>query len=401
MISTFAALKYRNYRLWFSGQLVSLVGTWMQSTALGFLVFELTKSPAQLGYVAFAAGLPSWLFMLYAGVIADRIPRRTLLIVTQSFMALLAALLSILTLSNLIEPWHIILLSFASGIPAAFDAPARQSFAVELVEKEDLTNAIALNSMLFNSSMIIGPALGGIVYALWGPGWCFALNSLSFLFIIVNLILMNTRKESVERKGTSAIAEIMEGFRYIYAEKLILIIMIIIIFLTIFGMSFMTLIPAWVVKVLSGDSRTAGFLQSARGIGAVGVALFIATLGRFSYRGKLLSIGTIVLPLLLFLFAFIHSIPLSLIVMFFIGAALILVMNLANAIVQTLVDDHLRGRVMSVYTLTFFGFMPVGGLLVGFLAEHFGETETVMMCSTVMLVVAIVIQLFAPKLRKQ
>jgi MFS family permease len=177
---TFAALQHRNYRLWFVGQLVSMVGTWMQSTAQGYLVFELTRSPAYLGYVGFAAGVPSWLFMLYGGVVADRMSRRNLLLITQTVMMILAFGLAGLTFSGLIQPWHLILLAFGLGVANAFDAPARQAFVLEMVSREDLTNAIALNSTMFNLATVIGPAVAGVAYAILGPAWCFTLNGLSF-----------------------------------------------------------------------------------------------------------------------------------------------------------------------------------------------------------------------------
>jgi MFS family permease len=190
---TFAALKHSNYRLWFQGQLVSLFGTWMQTTAQGFLVFELTHSPEYLGYVGFAAGIPTWLFTLYGGVIADRVPRRTLLTVTQTSMMVLAFILAGLVFSHLVQPWHILALAFLLGVANSFDAPARQAFVGEMVAREDLTNAIALNATMFHMATAVGPAVAGFTYALFGPGWCFTLNGLSFIAVIAALRIVLNR----------------------------------------------------------------------------------------------------------------------------------------------------------------------------------------------------------------
>ena len=187
---TFAALKYPNYRLWFAGQLASLVGTWMQSTAQGFLIFQLTDSPAYLGLVEFVSDIPSWVFMLYGGVIADRMPRRTLLVITQTAMLVLAFILAALTFAGLVQPWQIVLLAFLLGVAHAFDTPARQAFVLEMIEREDLGNAIALNATMFQSAVVVGPAVAGITYALLGPAWCFTINGISFIAVIVALLKM-------------------------------------------------------------------------------------------------------------------------------------------------------------------------------------------------------------------
>jgi MFS family permease len=197
---TFAALQYPNYRLWFIGQMISLVGTWMQGTAQGYLVYELTRSPAYLGYVGFAAGVPSWLFMLYGGVIADRMSRRTLLVITQTCMMLLAFLLAGLTFTGRVQPWHIIVLAFLLGTANAFDAPARQAFVLEMVDRQHLTNAIALNSTMFNLGTAIGPAMAGITYSLFGPAWCFTINAFSFLAVIAALLLMKLKPVEQEKR---------------------------------------------------------------------------------------------------------------------------------------------------------------------------------------------------------
>ncbi len=396
---TFAALKYRNYRLWFIGQLTSLFGTWMQATALGYLVFELTHSSEYLGYVAFTSGLPSWLFMLYAGVIADRLPRRLLLLITQSVMMVLALVLSVLTFADWIHPWHILVLAFGGGVANAFDAPARQSFVLEMVTREDLTNAIALNSSMFNAALALGPALGGVTYSLFGPGWCFVLNALSFVAVIVALLLMDIPTQPPPQNRRSAISELHDGLRHALGQPIIRTLIGLVALTSLFGVSYMTLIPAWSVKILGGDATTNGLLNSARGIGALLGALLIASLGRFHFRGKLLMIGMISFPITLVIFSFVRWEAFALLVMVFSGISLILIFNLANSLVQLQAADEMRGRVMGVYSLTFFGFLPVGGLLMGAVAERIGEPDTLLAGSLVLLAFALLILWSQPRLR--
>jgi MFS family permease len=396
---TFAALKYPNYRLWFFGQLISLFGSWMQMTAQGYLVFELTDSAAYLGYVSFAWGLPSWLLMLYAGVIADRVPRRTLLVLTQTSMMLLAFVLAVLTFSGLVQPWQILVLSVGSGIANAFDAPARQAFVLEMVDREDLINAIALNSTMFNTGTAIGPAIAGIIYALAGPGWCFLINAVTYIAIIVALLMMRLRPQVRPARRASMRADLGEGLRYVAGHPLIRALIGLIAVTTLFGYSFSTLVPAWAVRTLGGDSTTNGLLQSARGVGALAGALTIASLGRFRFRGRLLALGSVAFPSALLAFAGARWLPLSLLLLVGVGSAVIMVYNLANSLVQTLCTDELRGRVMSVYSLMFMGLMPLGGLWAGAMADRIGEPLTVVLGASVTLGAAGLAWAFMPRLR--
>lgn len=399
MRNAFTALRYPNYRLWFWGQMISLFGTWMQMTAQGFLVYELTRSPAYLGIVGFASGLPAWLFMLFAGVVADRVPRRGLMMVTQSAMMILAFVLSGLTFLHLVQPWHIIILTFLLGTANAFDAPARLAFVSELVDREDMTNAIAMNGTIFNAGAAVGPAAAGITYALAGPAWCFALNGLSFIAVIVALFLMKLKPFVPKASGGSRLAELKEGDLYALSQPVIRAILILAASIQSFAVSLVTLFPAWSVRMLHGDAATNGMLQSARGIGALAGALGIAALGRFRYKGKLLTFGTFAFPLFMFLFAFVRWLPLSLVLLVGIGGAFILVLNLANATVQSTVPDALRGRVMSVYSLVFFGFMPLGALMMGTIAEHTGEPTAIVTGAAVSTMVAVGLWRFVPALR--
>ena len=400
LIQTFSALKYPNYRLWFVGQLISLFGTWMQITAQSFLVFELTHSPAYLGYVSFAFGLPSWIFMLYGGVIADRVPRRTLLIIAQFSMMIMAFVLAIVTFAGLVQPWHIVVFVLGLGFANAFDAPARQAFVIDLVEREDITNAVALNSTIFNLSSVVGPAIAGVVYALFGPACCFALNGLSFISVIVALLLMKVTPRHTSHQMASALSSLKEGIRYVWINPVIRTLICLVAATAMFGFAYITLIPAWAVTILGGDATTNGLLHSARGAGAVLSALLIASLGQFTFKGKLLTAGTFLLPVLLVVFAFVRWLPLSLFVMLCMGVALLLIMNLSNVLLQTVVSDNLRGRVMSIYSLTHFGFMPIGGLFAGGIAEYAGEPLTVIICGLVCFASSVILWIYRPMIRK-
>ena len=395
------ALKYPNYRLWFWSQIISLFGTWMESTALGFLIFDLTKSPAYLGLVGFATGVPTWLFMLYAGVIADRMSRRTLLMITQTAMMVLAFVLAALTFLHWVQPWHVLVLAFLLGTANAFEAPARQSFVLEMVAVEDMTNAIALNSAMFNTAMAVGPMAGGLVYAFFGPAWCFVVNGLSFVAVLVALKRMKLEPSAPATGRNSAWADLKEGLTYVSGHPLIRTIIGLIGIVALFGISFVTLFPAWAVDILHGDAKTNGYLQSARGLGALAAALLIASLGRFRFRGKLLTVGTFALPVTAALFALSRGTPLALLLIFANGLALILIFNLANALVQTHAPNALRGRIMSVYTLVFFGLMPLGALGVGVTAERFGQTFAVLIGAGVMLGGATALAVLMPYLRRQ
>lgn len=396
---TFVSLKYPNYRLWFIGQLVSLVGTWTQSTAQGYLIYQLTKSPAFLGYVSFASGLPSWIFTLYAGAIADRVPRRSLMVITQSAMLVLAFILAILAFTNLVQWWQILILAFLLGICNAFDAPARQSFVLEMVEREDMTNAIAMNATMFNSAVVIGPAIGGLIYAWVGPGWCFSINGISFLAVIIALLLMKLKPFIPSSSKTNAWSDVKEGLKYVFTHPALRMLISNVFVITLFGMGIATLIPAWAVEVLGGDASTNGFLLAARGFGSLIGSLTIASLGRFKFRGKLWTIGSIMMPILMVIFAYMHWLPLSLLAMAGVGLTFMVIVNLSNSMVQTIIPDELRGRVMGIYTLIFFGAMPLGSLVSGWVADRIGEPLTVIISAVILFVFALYLLWRIPSMR--
>jgi MFS family permease len=397
---TFAALRHRNYRLWFQGQLVSMVGTWMQITAQGFLVFQLTHSTAYLGYVGFASGVPSLLFMLFGGVIADRVARRKLLVMTQSTMMVLAFILAGLSFAQLVQPWHIILLALALGTANAFDAPAAQAFVLELVERQDLTNAIALNATLFNLATVVGPTVAGLTYAAVGPAWCFTLNGLSFIAMIVALLRMRLPVHTVPSRTQTALAQLHEGVRYTLAQPLLRTLIAVPAVAALFGTAYATLLPAWAVEVLGGDAATNGLLQSARGAGSLLGALMIAAVGYAGWRGRWLTIGTFVYPLVLLLFAAVRTVPLSVAVLIGVGWGGMLLFNMANTLVQSHVSDELRGRVMSIYSLTFFGGMPLGALWSGALGHVIGAPLTIVVGALIVLGFAVLLWVRMPQVRQ-
>jgi len=398
---TFAALKHYNYRLWFGGQVVSLVGTWMQSTAQGYLIYQITGSPFYLGLVGFVGGAPSLLFTLFGGVIADRLPRRTLLVITQTSMMILAFILAVLTFTHIVLPWHILVLAFLLGVANAFDAPARTAFVLELVSRADMTNAIALNASMFNIATVVGPAAAGLTYAAIGPAWCFTLNGLSFIAVIVALLLMRIKLEAKPARRTAALEELGEGIRYVLKNRVILSLIGSVGMVSIFGIGMMNLLPAWATVVLHGGVTTNGWLVSARGLGSMISALMLAYWGLRKLRGRLWMVGAFVMPVLLFCFAWVRFLPLSLLALLGVGWGFIMVTNNSQAIVQSLVPDALRGRVMGVYTLVFFGSMPVGALLAGSVAGKIGEPLTVMVGALLLLVSAIAAWIFLPDIRRQ
>lgn len=388
---TFAALQHPNYRLWFQGQIVSLFGTWMQATAEGFLVYELTHSPRYVGIVAFAAGVPMWVLTLYGGVIADRFPRRTLLIATQAAMMTLASILATLTFLKVVQPWHIVLLALLLGVANAFDAPARQAFVSELVPREDLTNAIALNATMFNTATAIGPAVAGVTYALFGPGWCFTLNALSFIAVIAALRRVNVEWRPPARHAGGIVAQFGEGIRYVVHQRQIRTVIGLVATTSLCAVSISTLIPAWAVAVLHGGAMTNGMLLGTRGAGSLAGALLVASRARAVGRGRPLMTGAIAYPLALFVFAFVHWLPASLVLLAGVGTGTVFVLNLGNAMVQTSTPDELRGRVMGAYTWIFFGVMPLGALWTGTIAERLGEPSAVTINAAVALLVALVV----------
>jgi MFS family permease len=351
--------------------------------------------------VGFVGGAPALLFTLFGGVVADRLPRRTLLIITQTSMMILAFILAALTFTHTVKPWHILILAFLLGVANAFDAPARTSFVLELVSRADMTNAIALNASMFNIATVVGPSVAGLTYAAIGPAWCFTLNGLSFIAVIVALLLMRIKLEVQPARQTKALAELKEGVRYVLKNRMVLSLISSVGIVSIFGIGMMNLLPAWATDVLHGDVTTNGWLVSARGLGSLISALMLAYWGTRKLRGRLWTVGAFVMPVMLFVFAWVRILPLSLVTLLGVGWGFIMVTNNSQAIVQSLVPDNLRGRVMGVYTLVFFGSMPIGALLAGTAAGKIGEPLTVMIGAALLLVTALAAWIFLPDIRRQ
>jgi MFS family permease len=399
LAQTFAAMRYRNYRLWFIGQLVSLVGTAMQSTAQGYLIYTLTGSVAYLGYVGFISGLPSLVLILYGGVIADRVHRRNLLIITQSAMMVLAFILAGLDFFNVVQPWHILALAFLLGIANAFDAPARQSFVLEMVNREDMTNAIALNGTMYNLGSIVGPAAAGLAYTLIGPAWCFTLNGISFIAVIIALAMMRITFNPPPFQRISVMTAIREGLGYVRTERLVATLSVTTFVMNVFGFGLIVLIPAWAVSVLKGNAATNGLLLSSRALGAVIGGLVIASIAGHGKRGRLWSTSSFLLPLVMVGFALTRWQPLSYFFLAGMGFFLISIMNTNNAMVQSRVPDELRGRVMGIYSLMFMGGGPIGSLLVGEVASWISEPTTALLCAGALVLFAVFILLRRPEVR--
>ncbi len=397
---TFAALRHPNYRLWFFGQLVSLVGTWMQITAQSFLVFELTHSTAYLGFVGFANGLPSWLFMLYGGVVADRVSRRRLLVVTQSAMLVLALVLAVLSFTELVRPWHVVVLALLLGTVNAFDAPAGQAFVFDLVDREDVTNAIALNSSQFNLATVVGPTVAGLTYAAFGPAWCFGLNGVSYLAVIAALLAMRLPNREPAAVASSAFTQLKQGVRYTLGNPILRSLVVIQGVTALVGMAYATLLPAWAVAVLGGDATTNGLLQSARGAGSLLGALMIAALAHIGRRGRWLTLGTFSFPILVLVFAAVRSLPLALVTLVGVGWSSLLLFNSANTLVQSHVADEMRGRVLAIFSLTFFGGMPLCALWAGPLADKIGPPLTLTVSAGILVIAAVLYWAVTPRVRR-
>lgn len=374
----FRAFQYRNYRLFFSGQFISLTGTWMQGIALAWLVYRLTNSAMLLGLVGFAGQLPSIFIAPVAGVMIDRWHKRKILIITQFFAMLQAFILTALVLTHNIQVWHIVFLSVFLGVINAFDMPARQSFVIDMVEKkEDLGNAIALNSSMFNGARLAGPSFAGILVASVGEGVCFLFNGVSYVFVIAALFAMKISETKKKIKKNPIFQELKEGFLYAFGFKPIKYILLLIMLISIMGMSYTVLMPIFAKEVLKGGPQTLGFLVGASGTGALIGALYLASRKSVIGLPKVIVTGASVFGAGLILFSFSRSYILSLLLMFITGFGMMIQMASSNTVLQTILDEDKRGRVMSFYTLSFIGTAPFGSLLAGFIASKIGAPNTI------------------------
>jgi MFS family permease len=368
---TFRALRHRNFRLFWYGQLISLVGTWMQSAAQWWLVHRITHEPIWLGIVGTATFLPVFLFTFLGGVVADRAPKRTMLVVTQVSAMVLALVLSALTFTHVVTVTHIIILAFLLGTVNAFDMPIRQSFVIELVGGEDLMNAIALNSSIFNAARVIGPAVAGLLIASTGEAVCFLLNGISFLPVIAGFLMMRL-PPAKQRVPRPILQELAEGFRFVWHTRRARMILQAVAVSSVFGMSFTVLLPVFADKILHAGARGYGFLMGAVGVGAVTGALRLA--GRTSTHGtaRLITVGMGVFGIALCAMALSTQYLLSLVILAVVGAAMITQLATTNTYLQRTTPNELRGRVLSIYSFVLVGLAPIGSFLAGALAQRLG-----------------------------
>jgi MFS family permease len=374
--TTLRALRHRNFQLFFGGQLLSLTGTWMQTTAQAWLVYRMTKSALLLGSVGFASQIPVFLVAPIGGITADRRNRQRLVIATQTASMILAGILAWLTISGRVQVWHIFVLAALLGVVNAFDIPGRQSFLVDMVGKEDLMNAIALNSSMFNGARVIGPAIAGILVARIGEGWCFAANAISYIAVIVGLLLMKVQSPPRASKQ-SPIEDIIEGFRWVNQTKVIRALLLLIGLVSLVGMPYTVLMPVFADQILHGGARELGILMGATGVGALFGALTLAAKTGVTGLGRWVTITCATLGISLFLFSFSTSFWLSAALLLPAGYSMMLQMACSNTLIQTMVPDQLRGRVMSLYSMMFMGMAPFGAFFGGALAHRIGAPITV------------------------
>jgi MFS family permease len=374
---TFAALKHPNYRLFFVGQLVSLIGSWMQSTAQGWLVYQLTGSKVLLGTVAAAGSLPMLLLSVWGGSLADRHPKRAVILFTQIGMMLLAFAFAALIWSGRIQPWHIVVLATLGGVAMAFDMPARQAFTVEMTSREDLMNAISLNSSIFNGARVVGPSVAGFLMAQVGMAWCFFLNGLSFIAVIAGLLMMRLPRFIPPADPHSTARHVLEGFAYVAGHRRVRRLLLFLSVAGVFGWSYSVLLPAYATDILHVGERGYGALLSANGLGALLGALTVATYGSRVQPRRLILGGLWVFSAALLLLAVVRWFPLVLACLAVGGWGMLLFFSTANTLVQTSVSDAMRGRVMGIWALVFGGMMPLGGLESGVLSQALGVPSAV------------------------
>ncbi len=373
------ALRSKNYRLFFAGQGVSLIGSWMTQIATVWLVYHLTNSAFMLGVVGFTSQIPNLLLTPFGGVLVDRFPGRRILVGTQVLAMLQSLTLAALALSGVIQLWHILVLSLLQGLINAVDAPARQVFVIDLVEKrEDLASAIAINSTMFNGARLIGPAIGGLLIAQVGEAYCFLVDGLSYIAVLWALLAMKLPPKTIVNTEGNPWQKIKAGWSYAFRSPPIRAILLLSALVSLMGMQYTALVPVVADKILQGNAQTLGFLMAASGIGALFGGIYLATRQTVVGLGKLIILGPAILGVGLIIFAFSRWLPLSQLAMGLIGLGTILQIAAGNTVLQTIVDDDKRGRVMGLYTMSFLGITPFGSLLGGALANQIGVTDTLL-----------------------
>jgi MFS family permease len=394
------ALRHRNYRLFFAGQGISLVGTWLTRVATSWLVYRLTGSALVLGVVGFAGQIPTFFLAPVAGVWVDRWNRHRTLVVTQVLAMVQSALLAALAWSRP-SVAGIVALSVFQALINAFDMPARQAFVVQMVEdRADLPNAIALNSSMVNAARLLGPSLAGILIALFGEGWCFAIDAASYLAVIASLLAMRIEPRAAAPRTTRATAEMVEGLRYVAGHLSIRAVLLLLAIVSLMGMPYTVLMPIEATAVLHGQAHTLGFLMAASGAGALAGALYLASRTSVLGLGRVIGVSAAMFGASLIGFALSHTLWLSLVLMVPTGMGMMVQMAASNTVVQMLVDEDKRGRVMSFFAMAFFGTVPFGSLLAGTLAQRIGAPRTIGLGGLVCLVGAALFFRALPELRR-
>jgi len=397
--ATLRALQYRNFQLFFSGQLISLIGTWMQNVAQAWLVYRMTGSSVLLGAVGFASQIPSFIFSPVAGIVADRNRRHRVVIATQTASMLLAFALAAVVLTGVVRIWHIFVLAILLGIVNAFDIPARQSFMVEMVGRNDLMNAIALNSSMFNASRVAGPAIAGILVASIGEGWCFFANAVSYIAVIVGLLLMKLPPHQKVKHEESPLAHVIEGFRWVIHNTPVHAILMLLGVVSLTAMPYSVLMPIFADRILHGGAKALGTLMGATGVGALIGALLLASRKTLKGLGSWVAISATGFGAFLIAFAYSRLYWLSIAILVPAGFALMIEMGSSNTLIQSMVPDRLRGRVMAVYSMMFMGMGPIGSLLAGAAADGIGAPGTVAAGGLICMAAAGVFAIFLPRFR--
>jgi MFS family permease len=393
------AFRHRNYQLFFGGQLISLTGTWMQSVAESWLVYRLTGSSALLGVTSFAALVPVFLFATVGGTVADRFNRHRIIIVTQTLSMILPLVLAALTLSGRVQVWQVFVLAGCLGVVNAFDIPARQAFVVDLVGRDDLPNAIALNSTMVNGARVVGPAVAGLLVAAVGEGWCFLINGLSYIAVITGLLLMKLPPRPPKQSRASAFQETIEGFRFVARTAPVRALLLLLGIVSFAGMPYSVLMPVFAESILHSGPKGMGVLMAASGAGSLGGA--IALLSRRGVRGlgSWVALSAAAFGVALMCFSLSRTFWLSALLLVPVGASLMVELAASNTLIQAMVPNALRGRVMAVYSMMFMGMAPFGALVAGWLAESAGAPATVAMGGIICIVAAAIFSMRLPVLR--
>lgn len=392
----FRSLRHRNYRLFFTGQIISLIGMWMQSVGQSWLVYDLTGSTVLLGLVSFSGQIPVFLLATIGGAYADRHGKRKILLITQTCAMILALILAGLTLTGAIRVWHLFILAPLLGIVNSFDIPTRQAFVVEMVGKDDLSNAIVLNSTMVNGARVIGPSIAGLMVAAIGEGWCFFANGISYIAVLVGILMMRGLQRRDSKSRGSAISNIVEGFRYVWDFKPVKYLLILLGIVSLIGMPYVVLMPIFADKILDAGPKGLGMLMGSTGIGAMLGALGLAARKGVNGLGRRVMLSAIGFGVGLICFSFSHTFILSAAMLVFVGFNMIGELASTNTLIQSMVPDAIRGRVMAVYSMMFMGMAPFGALYAGTLAKYIGVQWTVAIGGAVCIVAG---ALFASKLR--